>query len=44
MTVCELNEDIQDQISDFLENLQHIDKFNNKDIRFLLDKIIRKYA
>ena len=44
MAVSELNEDIQDQICDLLENLQHIDKLKNKDIRILLDKIVRKYG
>ena len=44
MAVSELNEDIQDQISDLLENLQQIEKLKNKDIRILLDKIVRKYG
>jgi len=44
MTVSELNEDTQDQISDLLENLQQIEKLKNKDIRILLDKIVRKYG
>ena len=44
MTVSELNEDTQDQIFDLLENLQHIEKLKNKDIRILLDKIVRKYG
>jgi len=44
MAVTELNEDTQDQISDLLENLQQIDKLKNKDIRILLDKIVRKYG
>ncbi len=44
MAVSELNEDTQDQISDLLENLQHIEKLKNKDIRILLDKIVRKYG
>ena len=43
MAVSELNEDTQDQISDLLENLQQIEKLNNKYIRILLDKIVRKY-
>ena len=43
MAVSELNEDTQDQ-SDFLENLQQIEKLKNKDIRILLDKIVRKYG
>ena len=40
----ELNEYTQDQISDLLENLQQIEKLKNKDIRILLDKIVRKYG
>ena len=44
MTVSELNEDTQDQIWDLLENLQRIEKLKNKDIRILLDKIVRKYG
>ena len=42
MTVSELNEDTQDQIFDLLENLQQIEKLKNKNIRILLDKIVRK--
>ena len=44
MAVSELNEDIQDQIFDLLENLQQIQKLKNKDIRILLDKLVRKYG
>ena len=44
MAISELNEDTQDQISDLLENLQQIEKLKNKDIRILLDKIVRKYG
>ena len=44
MPVSELNEDTQDQIWDLLENLQQIEKLKNKDIRILLDKIVRKYG
>ncbi len=44
MAVSELNEDTQDQISDLIENLQQIEKLKNKDIRILLDKIVRKYG
>ena len=44
MTVSEFNEDTQDQIFDLLENLQQIEKLKNKDIRILLDKIVRKYG
>ena len=44
MTVTELNDDTQCQICDLLENLQQIEKLKNKDIRILLDKIVRKYG
>ena len=44
MAVTELNEDTQDQICDLLENLQQIEKLKNKDIRILLDKVVRKYG
>ena len=44
MGVSELNEDTQDQIYDLLENLQQLEKLKNKDIRILLDKIVRKYG
>ncbi len=44
MAVSELNEDTQDQICDLLENLQRIEKLKNKDIRILIDKVVRKYA
>ena len=44
MAVIELNEDTQDQIYDLLENLQQLEKLKNKDIRILLDKIVRKYV
>ena len=44
MSVSELNEDTQDQICNILENLQQIEKLKNKDIRILLDKIVRKYG
>ena len=43
MAVSELNEDTQNQISDLLEYLQQIEKLKNKDMRILLDKIVRKY-
>ena len=42
MAVSELNEDIQDQICDLLENLQQIEKLNNKEMPILLDKIVRQ--
>ena len=44
MAVSELNEDTLDQICDLLENLQQIEKLKNKDIRILLDKVVRKYG
>ena len=44
MAVSELNEDTQDQIYDLLVNLQQIEKLKNKDLRILLDKIVRKYG
>ena len=44
MAVTELNEDTQDQIFDLLENLQQIERLKNKDMRILLDKIVRKYG
>ena len=44
MAVSELNEDTQDQICDLLEYLQQIEKLKNKDIRILLDKVVRKYG
>ena len=44
MAVSELNEDTQEQIFDLLENLKQIEKLKNKDIRILLDKIVRKYG
>tara|TARA_A100001388_G_scaffold177022_1_gene132453 strand:+ start:540 stop:692 length:153 start_codon:yes stop_codon:yes gene_type:complete len=43
MVVSELNEDTQDQICDLLENLQQIEELKNKNIRILLDKIVKKY-
>ena len=44
MAVSELNEDTHDQICDLLENLQQTEKLKNKDIRILLDKVVRKYG
>ena len=44
MGVSKLNEDTQDQICDLLENIQQIEKLKNKDIRILIDKIVRKYG
>ena len=44
MALSELNEDTQDQIFDLLENLQQIEKLKNKEIRILLDKVVRKYG
>ena len=44
MAVTELNEDTQDQICVLLVTLRHIEKLKNKDMRILLDKIVRKYG
>tara|TARA_Y100000991_G_scaffold208454_1_gene187500 strand:- start:179 stop:331 length:153 start_codon:yes stop_codon:yes gene_type:complete len=44
MAITKLNEDTQGQISDLLENLQQIDKLKNKDMRILLDKLVRQYG
>ncbi len=44
MAISELNEDTQDHKYDLLENLQQIEKLKNKDIRILLDRIVRKYG
>ena len=44
MPKTELNKDTQDQIIDLLENLQQIEKLKNKEMRILLDKIVRKYG
>ena len=44
MAITELNENTQDQIFDLLETLQQIENLKNKDIRVLLDKIVRKYG
>ena len=44
MAVTELNGDTKDQICDILENLQQVEKLKNKDIRILLDKIVRKHG
>jgi len=44
MAISEFNEDIQDQIFDLLESLQQTEKLKNKDMRILLDKVVRKYG
>ena len=44
MALSDLNEDTKDKISDLIDNLQQIEKLKNKDIRILLDKIVRKYG
>ena len=44
MGVSELNEYTHDHICNFLENLLQIDKIKSKDIRILLDKLVRKYG
>ena len=43
MAATELNEDTQDRICDLLENLPQVEKLKNNDMRFLLDKIARRY-
>ena len=44
MALTELNAETQVQICYLLENLQQIDKLKNRDMRILLDKIVRKYG
>ena len=44
MAVSKLNKDTQDQICELIENLEQIEKLKNKDIRILLDKIVRKFG
>ena len=44
MAVSGFNEDTRDQISDLLETLQQREKLKNKDMRILLDKIVRQYG
>ena len=44
MAVSELNEDTQEQLWDLLENLHQLEKPKIKDLRILLDKILRKYG
>ena len=44
MPVTGLNEDTQVQIYELLQNLQKIGKLKNKEIRILLDKVVRKYG
>ena len=44
MAVTELNEDTQYQICDLLEILQQVEKLKNKDMRILLDKIVRRFG
>ena len=44
MAISKLNEDTQDQICDLLEDLQQKEKLKNKDMRILLDKIVRRYG
>ncbi len=44
MAISELNEDTQDQICDLLKNLQQIEKLKNKDMRILLDRVVRRYG
>ena len=44
LNLREINEDTQDQICDLLESLQQAEKLKNKDMRILLDKVVRKYG
>jgi hypothetical protein len=44
MSVSELNEGTKSKICDLLENLQQLERLKNKDIRILLDKIVRQYG
>ena len=44
MAVTQFNEETQAQICDLLVKLQQIEKLKNKDMRILLDKIVRKYG
>ena len=44
MPVSELNKDTHDQICDLLKYLKQTEKLKNKDIRILLDKIVRPYG
>ena len=44
MAVSELNRDIQYQIYNLLKSLQQAEKLKNKDMRILLDKIVRKFG
>lgn len=44
MAISELNKDTQDQICDLLQFLQQTEKLKNKEMRILLDKIVRPYG
>ena len=44
MAVSEFNDYTQDQICDLLESLQQAERLKIKDIRSLLDKVVRKYG
>ena len=44
MAVSEFNEDINDQKCVLLKTLQKTDKLKNKDMRILLDKVVKKYS
>tara|TARA_Y100000991_G_scaffold22541_1_gene14457 strand:- start:547 stop:699 length:153 start_codon:yes stop_codon:yes gene_type:complete len=44
MAISKLNKDTHDQICDLLESLQGVEKLKNKDMRILLDKIVRSYG
>ena len=44
MAITQINEETKDQKCDLLEKLQQIEKLKNKDMRILLDKIVKKYG
>ena len=44
MAITQLNEETQFRICDLLEKFQQLKKLKNKDMRILLDKIVRKYG
>ncbi len=44
MAVSEFNKDTHDQICYLLETLQKTEKLKSRDMRILLDKIVRKYG
>ena len=44
MAISELNEASHYKIFDHIEHFQQINKLKNKDMRILLDKIVRPYG